>query len=491
MGTGEVRRIRAVVWKKWERVSQARDGWRFELTSIAKRIVTNTETSLTSSVGDFPSENSVAFSAETRTIPYLNLAPGRLRVWGIRSSVAMLDQAISSGAGLVLNLLLARWLSAEEYGAFAVAFAGALFMSGFHNVLLLEPMTVMGPSRYADRLQTYLRSQAKLNTVLVLILSGLVMLTGVVLALDHSRELGGAFLACGVALPFILLLWVARRMCYVVQRPSAALAGSGLYLVLISGGLFELHARGSLTLVTTFGLMAVASLAASLVLLQQLGIFAALGHRGNSLNLKHLAGENWKYGRWLVASNILYNAFGQIQIFLVAGALGLGAAGVLRAMQMPALVMTQVTTATGLIVLPSMSSDFGCGSMAQLRRKAWLTSLFLATAALLYGVALIIFAGTTEHILYGGKYATYIWLIPMFAFLPLCNGFATGYSMALRASNKPHFDLLANSVAAPVGVISCVLFMHFWGIGGAVSSMALAYAINSGLYFWSYRHEHR
>lgn len=435
-------------------------------------------------------EDPLSFRAETQRVAFLNMAPGRLRVWGIRSSVAMLDQALSSGAGLVLNLLLARWLSAEAYGAFAVAFAGALFLSGFHNVLLLEPMTVMGPARYADRLLTYLRSQMRVNTVLVLVLSALTMLTGVVLGLGHSRELGGAFIACGIAVPFILLLWVARRMCYVVQRPSAALAGSALYFVLICGGLFALHERGSLTIVTAFGLVAVASLAASLVLLQQLGIIAALGHRDISLALAQVAGENWKYGRWLVASTILYNAFGQIQIFLVAGALGLGAAGVLRAMQMPALVMSQITTATGLIVLPSMSSDFGSGSIARLRKKASLTALFLTTAALLYGVGLFIFAGTTEHILYGGKYAAYIWLIPMFAFLPLCNGFATGYSMALRASNKPHFDLLANSVAAPVGVISCVLFIHWWGIAGAVASMALGYLAYAAVFFWSYRREH-
>ena len=51
-----------------------------------------------------------------------------------------------------------------------------------------------------------------------------------------------------------------------------------------------------------------------------------------------------------------------------------------------------------------------------------------------------------------------------------------GYSMALRASQKPHFDLLSNSLAAPVGVLSCVIFLHLWGISGAVASMVLSFA---------------
>jgi O-antigen/teichoic acid export membrane protein len=119
-----------------------------------------------------------------------------------------------------------------------------------------------------------------------------------------------------------------------------------------------------------------------------------------------------------------------------------------------------------------------------------LTAFFLTWTALVHAVALVFFAGTAEHILYGSKYRAYSWLIPMFAFLPLCSGFASGYSMALHVSNKPNIDLLANIVAALVAIVSGVLFINWWGIGGAVSCVMLAYAINSGVYFWSYRREH-
>ena len=73
-------------------------------------------------------------------------------MWGVRSALSLVDQGLTSGAGFGVNLLLARWMPADVYGAFAVAFAGFLFVSGFHNVLLLEPMSVMGPSRHAERL---------------------------------------------------------------------------------------------------------------------------------------------------------------------------------------------------------------------------------------------------------------------------------------------------------------------------------------------------
>jgi O-antigen/teichoic acid export membrane protein len=134
-----------------------------------------------------------------------------------------------------------------------------------------------------------------------------------------------------------------------------------------------------------------------------------------------------------------------------------------------------------------MSSDFGLGHIAGLRKKATLTTLFLTISALIYAAILLVFAGPAEHALYGGKYALYVGLIPMFALIPVCTGFATGYSMALRACQKPHFDLLSNGVAAPLGVLSCVLFIHWWGIKGAVASMVLGFAAYALVYFRSYK----
>ena len=214
------------------------------------------------------------------TISILELTPDRIRVWGFRSSVAILDQGLTSGSSLVLNLLLARWLPTETYGAFAVAFAGFLFASGFHNVLLLEPMSVFGPTRYAGQLRSYFRSNVTAHAALVGPLSALVLLGGVAMAFHGSQQLAGALLGGGIALPFLLLLWLVRRMCYVGQRPSVALFASSFSLIVISGGLFGLHERRALTPFTAFALTGVASLFASLLDRASLGLWDSLPVKG-------------------------------------------------------------------------------------------------------------------------------------------------------------------------------------------------------------------
>ena len=102
----------------------------------------------------------------------------RIRRLGLKSAFSIVDQGLTAAVGFGVNLALARWLPAQIYGAFAVAFAGYLFVGGFHNVLLLEPLSVLGPARHAHRLGAYFRAQIAAHLALVGILAVLVVLAG-------------------------------------------------------------------------------------------------------------------------------------------------------------------------------------------------------------------------------------------------------------------------------------------------------------------------
>ncbi len=156
-------------------------------------------------------------------------------------------------------------------------------------------------------------------------------------------------------------------------------------------------------------------------------------------------------------------------------------------MQIPALVMVQIIAATGLLILPAFSYDFGGGAISRMRRKATLVSVALAGVTLSFAALLALCAGRTEHLLYDGKYAGYAWLMPVLALMPAALGASIGHSMALRAMQRPHFDLAANAIAAPVGVISAVGLMHWWGLGGAAASIVLSYLTYSIATCWIYR----
>jgi O-antigen/teichoic acid export membrane protein len=397
---------------------------------------------------------------------------GRLRTWGRLSVLSLVDQGLASGAGLGVNLLLARWMAAQVYGAFAVAFAGFLFVTGFYNVLLLEPMSVMGPSRYAGNLPSYFRAQIAVHAILVGALSGLSLLVGFALwRVVPASPLIGAVLGAGLSLPFLLLTWLSRRMCYVVQRPGLAIFGSAFYLGFVYVGLFALAKLAWLSSFSAFVLMGCGSLISSWLLLRRLGLWNySVDGRPETFWSKVLV-ENVTYGKWLLGSTVMYSISTQAQMFLVAGMLGLDAAGILRAMQLPALVMTQVVTATGLLLLPSLSRDFGRGTIQALRRKAAVASVGLCGLACCFALFLALSAGSIEHLLFAGRYAAFARLMPILALVPAAAGLYLGFSMALRASRRPYFDLIANGSAALVGIVSAAVFLHLWGLPGAAASM--------------------
>jgi O-antigen/teichoic acid export membrane protein len=417
------------------------------------------------------------------------LTADRVRAWGIKSGLSIVDQGLVSGAGFLLSFLLARWLNSEVYGAFAVAFATLLFLSGFHNVLLLEPMSVMGPARYSNRAPEYFAAQFKIHKLLGAILAAVLLFVALCMkVLGANHQLVNATTASAFALPFFLMLWLVRRMAYMVHRPSFACGASASYFLLTLAAVLALQRWNVLSPTTTFLVMGAAGLLSAALPLWQLGLLTKRdsGSR-KACPWEAIAKENWSYGRWLVLSTGLFSVSAQIQTYLCAGLLGLGAAGIFRAMQVPSLVMTQIITAVGLLVLPSMSHEFGLAQFARLRKKAVLASAFVTLIALGYAALLGFFARPMEHLLYRGKYSSYAELIPVLGLVPVCIGFALGFSMAARASQKPHVDLLANAMAAPVGLVTAALFIRLWGLKGAAFSLVAGFAVYAAVFWWSFR----
>ncbi|HLJ15608.1 MAG TPA: polysaccharide biosynthesis C-terminal domain-containing protein [Bryobacteraceae bacterium] len=431
---------------------------------------------------------SLPSSSATHEVTVPKLTRSRVQIWGMRSGLSLVDQGLTSGAGFAVNILLARWLPAEVYGAFAVTFAAYLFVSGFHNVLLLEPLSVMGPARHAERLPAYFRAQVVFHALLTGVLAVVALMAGFVMwRVSPGSVLIGALVGGGVALPFMLLLWLVRRLCYVVQRPAVASVGSATYLLFVLAGMYFLGRLGRLGSCTAFLLMGCGSVVAALLLFWRLGLITRREANQHRVSWKGVAKENWFYGRWLVGSTVLFSISSQTQTFLVAAFLGLGATGTLRAMQVPSLVMSQVVTAIGLLVLPTFSYDFGKGLADRLRHKAALVSVALFLAAACFAALLLLLGGRVEHLLYGGKYAGHASLMAVLALIPVCSAFSMGFGMAMRASQKPHFDLLANAIAAPIGVLSAVYFMRWWGLMGAAASMVVSFAVASVVTYMSYR----
>jgi O-antigen/teichoic acid export membrane protein len=415
-------------------------------------------------------------------------APAGLGVWGKRSALSLLDQGLTAGAGFGINILLARWMPPLAYGAFTVAYTGYLFVSGFHNVLLVEPVTVIGPSRHSQSLPAYFRSQLSVHALLVGALSLFVCSIGFLLSrLLPASPLAGPMIGGGLALPFLLLLWLARRMCYAADRPSLAVLGSGTYALLVFCGFAALGRFGYLSPCTAFLLMSMASCVAAGLLLWRLGLANPSARENLRIPLLTVVCENWSYGRWLTVTTLLSWISVQAQVLLAASLLGLTAAGVLRAMQLPALAMSQVIAATMQVVLPSISKELGRGDFHRLHYKVVFASGFLAVVGCLFVFFLTLFSRQAEHLFYAGRYKSFAWLIPVLGLAPVFTGSASSFSYALRALGKSRYELLAYVLSAFTALATSALFMPRWGVAGGAASVVSSAAVLAAAVYFSYR----
>jgi O-antigen/teichoic acid export membrane protein len=411
----------------------------------------------------------------------------RLHSWGMRGGLAILDQGAYSGSNFILNILLARWLTQEDYGAFAVAFSVVLFLSGFHNALQLEPMSVIGPANYPEELENYLNAQIRLNFIITMPIALLITLAGgTLLSVGVINPwLSRVLITAGLALPFIFFLWVVRRTFYVRQQPTGALFSSVLYAVLLMGGLWAAHHLGWDSSLTGFGLMGSASLLSGLISL--LWWRAGFTKDSTFIRLNKVMSSHWHFGKWALAAAVLSVAAGQVQILLTAGMVNLEAAGALRAMQNFILPMAQVITAISILGLPALSSDFGRGDYTGLRHKGLFISMALTGISVVYFIIIWWLAVPLEQLLYEGKYSAYIWLIVPLGLVPILTAMGTGFSLILRSIQKVQFYLIGGIASGIVGIVSSYLMIKSWGMTGAVASLVLTYFTSFAIAYCLYK----
>jgi O-antigen/teichoic acid export membrane protein len=405
--------------------------------------------------------------------------------WAAKGGLAILDQGLFSCTNFVVNILLARWLTPAEYGAFALAYSVFVLLGVFHTAILTEPMLVFGPGRYRERFPEYLgillRGHFSLMVPAVLMLVGAAFLLGRI----YSASIERALLGLALAAPFILLLWLVRQACYVRLRPERAAAGGLLYLVLLLAFMNALRAGQRLSLVTAFMGMGIVALVVSVVLMLILDPIWTL--EGGSLSAKMVFTDHWRYGRWSVATAGINWFPGNVYYVLLPIWVGLEGSGGLKALMNLAMPAQQSINALSLILLPVLvqsRKESGTHAMAKTMRSFLALFLFGSALylALLWGLRSEIF-----RLLYAGKYTEYAsWPLLLIGVLPLGACVTAALSNTLRALERPDLVFWCYLASTMVALLVGIPLIVTIGVSGALLGQLFSTLAAGGLMFWFY-----
>ena len=391
-----------------------------------------------------------------------------------KALVVFADQGIIGIAGFLVTVLLVRWLSPAQYGAYALAFSIFLFLAGVHTSFLLEPMSVLGPATYRAILPTYLGALFRLHFALTILLSFLVACAVIVFGhYLHDPNLASAAWGVGLGTPSILLYWLWRRAAYVKLRPQLAIRGAVLYASVVIPLLFLFARLHWLSPLTAFVAQACAALAASALLL--FGIRPHLtGDRGMNSHFPDILKRHWEYGCWMAGASFAFWLSGGAYYILAGTLLRMEDVAALSALQTVIAPASQFLTATTLFLLPwaaTRLADDGATALQATIRKV--TFLF-AAGAILYLLFVTIFGTWMMGAFYAGKYSPYAHLLPLATFPMLMTAVAQGPAVGLRVMQAPSEIFFSYSVAgAPTLLIGWALTRR-WGLVGTIIGLSIS-----------------
>ncbi len=392
--------------------------------------------------------------------------------WAGRGFWAISDQVLFAGTNFVFNLLLARNSDPAAYGAFAIAFTVFLIISTLHTALITDPMLIYGAERYASFQPTYLAVLFYWHFLLCAGLALALALAGAACWLVGLGELPAAFLAVAGASPFIPLVWLVRRACYIRFEPHrAAIAGLG-YLVLMLAGLFVLERAGLFSVVAALAMMSLSAIIVALWLL------VAIKPSFSSVSRDffwEVTRRHFNLGRWGAGVGLLSGAEGLLYIALPFHG-DLAASGALKALTNLTLPMISLSIGLSTLVAPTLARRAARGSIRSITM-----AVIAAEFAIGLGYWLFLGVGRTQifDLVYAGQYREVSPLVWIIGAQPIAIAAGHILSRVLMVRDRPEFVfwsyLLFAAYNAVFGVLLCLVF----GIQGAVISIVLGSSIAS------------
>lgn len=393
--------------------------------------------------------------------------------WGTKGSLAILEYGLIAGSNFVLGFLLARWMSAEQYGAYGLGFSIFLLLSFLYQALLLEPMSVYGGSNFRENLRGYMKTSVKMHNAISAVIFIVFAIAAVVtIAIGKSSALAGALAGLTIAAPCIFLFWLGRRGFYLRISPGPAAVGAALYFVLVVGGVFVINRLHVLSSFSAFLLMGLAALACGIALL--IALNRVMEPSTSVPDLRETWKKHWSYGKWALGSSIAgwipnYLYFSVISVFA-----GIAHAGELRALMNIAGPVLQTYAALSMLFLPYASRVHSKEGKAGAYALTWRFTALFSVGTLAYWAAVIPFRGPILKLLYAGNYSNVGDYLPYFALETIIWSAGVGASIVLRAMESPRSMFIANCAASAVTLVVGIPATRFFALWGVVWSIVLA-----------------
>ncbi len=389
-----------------------------------------------------------------------------------RNTLAIGDQLIVSVTRFSITVLLARQLSAAEFGAFVVCQGLVMLSAGVHLALLGGPLATFGAPLAADLARPYYAAAARLHAAYIPLLAalgaGAALLAG---ALGGATllQLTAALLVCSVGQ---LLQEFPRRVLLSRGRLAAALANDALAC---AGQLCAVVALGRAAPSPSTALVALgaAALPAALLGYWQCRDLIAQRTDRTAATLR----EHWQFGRWGLAGVLTQQARSQLMVYLGALLLAPAAVGAIGATRHLLGATHPLLLAMDNVANPAAARRYAGGGIPALQpllaRCRWLAGVAIGG----FGAAVACVPELTLATVYGDRYAGEATLVRWFALQYALLALGRSYEYGFKAIRAPQALFFAGAITAAVAICAGPPLILRYGAEGVAAAAALGQAV--------------
>lgn len=383
---------------------------------------------------------------------------------------AIADQSVVSLGNFLTNIILARILVPNEYGAYAVLFGALIFLYSLHGAVVTYPLLVRGAPATADRLRKLTSFSLVLTAVIAIALGTFLIIT----AWTFGKITVGVWAA--VALVFWIIQETLRRGLMAHMRYREALLGDTLSYIGQATVLIVLGLNGWLTLESAFMAMAGTSGVAAVLQAKQVGVsFVSISE------IHELLGIFWNLGRWLLLNSLV--AVFSVQFFPWALALSRGAS---QAAALQALINVLSLTNPILISITNLVTPASAKAWRETDKKAAsrVAIRYAVHGGVLIFPYLLVSIVWPQHVLamlygQGSPYEDFSSTLRVLAGAHGVFYVSAIMATLLNALEQARTNFLVLSVSAIVSVMLGIPLIAWAGLWGAASAIALGIVVRT------------
>ena len=389
-----------------------------------------------------------------------------------RASWNLADQIVSSATNLLLSVIVARALSAEGFGAFAVAFAVYSFLVGASRAMINQPLVV----RYVPQGEDAFRAAARAAAGSAVLLGTACGVIALVVGLVLGGDTGASLAAIGLLMPALLLQDTWRAVFIAEGRPQAAFVNDSIWAVVQFAAVGVLLAFGQ-----TNGPAMILGWGGAALIAALCGGLQFRGHPTPTRSVPWLKQQRDLLGYYGAGFLTVLGA-NQVALLLLAAIGSPAVVGALRAAQVVLGPINLAGYSVQAFAQPEIARRQSSGREAL--RIAVLISGSILLIDLIWGLILLLLPDAVGAALLGASWSNAQAVLPASLVGIASVGAGLGASVLLAARGFAKDSFRINSLLAPGFLVLGVGGLFVGGAVGAAWGLALAQFIVAPITWW-------